>query len=37
MLRIDAVFAPDAASAGAAVDDRWRASDHCPVVARIGL
>jgi exonuclease III len=38
IFRIDAVYPPpDAGSASAAVDDRWRASDHCPVVARIGL
>jgi endonuclease/exonuclease/phosphatase family metal-dependent hydrolase len=38
MLRLDAIFlAPGIHALNAVVGDRWRGSDHLPVVARIGV
>ncbi len=38
LLRLDAIFvSPAVRSLEAGIGDRWRASDHLPVVARIGL
>ena len=38
IFRIDAVFGAGGIGRGSAlVDDRWRGSDHCPVVVRIGI
>jgi endonuclease/exonuclease/phosphatase family metal-dependent hydrolase len=36
VLRLDAIFVSPGLAASGSVDDRWRGSDHCPVVARIG-
>jgi endonuclease/exonuclease/phosphatase (EEP) superfamily protein YafD len=37
VLRIDALFGGGVELVSAGVDDRWRGSDHCPVVVRIGV
>jgi endonuclease/exonuclease/phosphatase family metal-dependent hydrolase len=36
ILRLDAIFVARSIAATGRTDDRWRGSDHCPVVARIG-
>ena len=37
VLRLDAIFASPGLAISGRTDDRWRRSDHCPVVARVAL